>query len=54
MMSAQVRMGGAENLGAGGTYMLGDANLDGVVDAADFNDWSRHRFTTGAAWSAGD
>ncbi|MCA9266409.1 MAG: lamin tail domain-containing protein, partial [Planctomycetales bacterium] len=35
--------------------LMGDANLDGVVDATDFNTWNAHRFTANcASWSMGD
>ena len=33
---------------------LGDANLDGVVDAADFDVWNANRFTAQTAWCGGD
>ena len=45
---------GAINLASRNAYLLGDANLDGVVDVADFNIWNSHRLTLQAAWSAGD
>ncbi len=45
---------GAVNLGAGKSYLLGDATLDGVVDVPDFNRWNGNKFTTTAAWCAGD
>jgi len=45
---------GAVNLASGNPYLLGDANLDGVVDGADFIIWNEHKFTTEAAWCAGD
>ena len=32
----------------------GDANLDGAVDATDFDAWSAHRFTAGIGWADGD
>ncbi len=32
----------------------GDANLDGNVDAADFNAWQANRFRTDTTWSSGD
>jgi hypothetical protein len=32
----------------------GDANLDGVVDAVDFNIWNAHRFQRCGTWSTGD
>ncbi len=45
---------GARNLPSGNPYLLGDANLDGVVDTSDFNIWNQNKFTSVAAWSAGD
>ena len=45
---------GAENLDSGNAYLYGDANLDGFVDASDFNIWNSSKFTTVAAWTAGD
>ena len=47
-------LAGAENLASGNAYMLGDANLDGVVDGADFLIWNDNKFTTVAAWCSGD
>jgi hypothetical protein len=32
----------------------GDANLDGFVDASDFNLWNDHRSESGAGWHGGD
>ena len=45
---------GAANLPSGNAYLLGDANLDGVVDVADFNAWNSNKFSPNSAWSAGD
>ncbi|MEM7311756.1 MAG: lamin tail domain-containing protein, partial [Planctomycetota bacterium] len=45
---------GAENLVSGNAYLLGDANLDGVVDVSDFNIWNGNKFTSTAAWCDGD
>ena len=45
---------GAENLASGGSYLMGDANLDGVVDVSDFNIWNANKFSTVAAWTRGD
>ncbi len=45
---------GAVNLTGGAAYLFGDANLDGVVDVADFNIWNTHRFTAAPAWCLGD
>ncbi|MCA9262196.1 MAG: hypothetical protein KDA60_00045 [Planctomycetales bacterium] len=32
----------------------GDANLDGQVDATDFNAWNLHRMQSGTGWATGD
>ena len=45
---------GSQNLASGNAYLLGDGNLDGVVDVADFNLWNGNKFTSTAAWSQGD
>ncbi|MEM7314316.1 MAG: dockerin type I domain-containing protein, partial [Planctomycetota bacterium] len=45
---------GAENLPSGGAYLLGDANLDGVVDISDFNIWNANKFFATSAWTAAD
>ncbi len=45
---------GAANLPSAAAYLPGDGNLDGVVDASDFNLWNGSKFTSVAAWSAGD
>ena len=45
---------GAENLDSGEPYLVGDANLDGVVDVSDFNLWNRNKFTHSSAWCSGD
>ena len=45
---------GAENLASGNAYLLGDANLDGVVDVGDFNVWNGNKFTTSDGWCSGD
>ena len=45
--------GGAAN-GFGGAFLVGDANLDGVVDISDFNIWNGSRLTNTPAWCSGD
>lgn len=45
---------GMVNLPSGNPYLLGDANLDGVVDGSDFGVWNSNKFTTVAAWCSGD
>ncbi len=46
--------GGAANLPSGNPYLPGDANLDGAVDASDFNIWNSHRLSQTPAWCSGD
>lgn len=38
----------------GASFLLGDANLDGVVDASDFNIWNSSKFESTGKWSQGD
>ncbi len=45
---------GAFNLGPGKIYLLGDANLDGVVDGQDFIRWNSNKFQSGRGWCGGD
>lgn len=45
---------GAANLPSGNAYLLGDGNLDGVVDGQDFIVWNTHKFTSTDRWCAGD
>ncbi len=40
--------------GLGATYLPADFNLDGSVDASDFNIWNSNKFTTTSAWCSGD
>lgn len=47
-------LGGQANLPSRNAYLVGDANLDGVVDEHDFQAWNSHKFTELAAWTAGD
>jgi hypothetical protein len=47
-------LAGQANLPSMQAYLVGDSNLDGVVDISDFNNWNGNKFTTVAAWSAGD
>lgn len=41
-------------LGEGHVFLLGDADLNGQVNAADLDMWMTNQFTSNAAWSAGD
>ncbi|MEM8680167.1 MAG: hypothetical protein AAGF97_12535, partial [Planctomycetota bacterium] len=45
---------GAENLPSGNAYLLGDANLDGVVDGQDFIAWNGNKFSNLDTWCGGD
>ncbi|MEM8680434.1 MAG: glycoside hydrolase TIM-barrel-like domain-containing protein, partial [Planctomycetota bacterium] len=45
---------GAQNLASGGAYLLGDANLDGVVDGQDFITWNQHKFSAATEWTKGN
>ncbi len=45
---------GAKNLASGQAYLVGDANLDGVVDVTDFNVWNGAKFQPSGAWSLAD
>ncbi|MEM7316082.1 MAG: hypothetical protein AAF497_23355, partial [Planctomycetota bacterium] len=45
---------GAVNLSSGNPYLLGDSNLDGVVDISDFNIWNANKFNSVAEWSSAD
>ena len=49
-------VGGANNIDAtgGAAFLVGDANLDGVVDVGDFNIWNGSKFTTIGHWCEGD
>lgn len=47
-------LAGETNIGPGRAYLPGDANLDTVVDASDFNVWNSFKFTSTANWSEGD
>jgi hypothetical protein len=48
---------GALNLVSGNPFLVGDSNLDGIVDGLDFTAWNVNKFTftnswTGADWNA--
>ncbi|MEM7313001.1 MAG: PEP-CTERM sorting domain-containing protein, partial [Planctomycetota bacterium] len=53
-LDAWLAEAGAANLPSGGSYLYGDANLDGSVDVSDFNLWNTNKFTATAAWSGAD
>jgi hypothetical protein len=48
--------GGAQNPTQtnGNPFLLGDADLSGVVDGADFIVWNAGKFTSNTAWCAGN
>ncbi len=45
---------GALNLTSGNPYLLGDSNLDGVVDGQDFIIWNANKFMSTGKWSQAD
>ena len=47
-------LAGDQNIGTGRSYLVGDANLDGVVDGTDFGIWNSNKFTATGKWSKGD
>jgi hypothetical protein len=40
--------------GLGGSYLHGDADLDGAVDVTDFNAWNANKFSVNSNWCDGD
>ena len=44
----------AGEFNVGGPYLPGDANLDGTVDGADYQEWIANKFTSTAAWCSAD
>ena len=53
-LQSWLALAGAANLPSGNSYLVGDANLDGIVDGSDFNAWNANKFQPTAAWTAGD
>lgn len=47
-------IGGAFSLPSGQPIPYGDANLDGLVDGADFLIWNTNKFTAGTGWCSGN
>ncbi len=47
-----LEIAGTENVG--GAYIVGDMNLDGVVDVSDFGIFNSNKFTANSAWCSGD
>lgn len=45
---------GARELASGNPFLRGDANLDGSVDASDFNIWNESKFTQSPNWCSGN
>ncbi len=54
--SGWLAVGGAQNPGqtGGNAFLVGDANLDGVVDGQDFITWNANKFTTTSNWCDGN
>ena len=53
-LDAWLHEAGEVNLGLRQSYLLGDADLDGVVDGNDLITWNSHKFTASSAWCSGD
>lgn len=53
-LNTWLAVAGSQNLASGRSYLMGDANLDGLVDGNDFITWNAHKFTNTAAWCLGD
>jgi hypothetical protein len=53
-LSTWLNVAGEFYLGAGRSFLAGDANLDGAVDGQDFLIWNNNKFMSTAAWTAGD
>ncbi len=47
-------LAGSQLLPSGNSFIMGDANLDGVVDTSDFNVWNANKFTDTLLWSDGN
>ena len=45
---------GGVNLPSGNPYLMGDADLNGVVDGADFIIWNDNKFSPGNGWCGAD
>ncbi len=44
----------ASENGLDSAYLVGDSNLDGVVDVSDFNNWNSNKFNGTLRWDNGD
>ena len=53
-LDAWLAEAGAVNLASGNSYLVGDANLDGTVDGADFLIWNSNKFSTAGGWCQAD
>jgi hypothetical protein len=53
-LSAWLAEAGAANLASGNAYLLGDADLNGTVNGADFLIWNQNKFSSAPAWCHGD
>ena len=51
---AWLAIAGGINLPSGNAYLLGDADLNGAVDGADFIEWNNNKFSTNSAFCSGD
>ena len=49
-----LELAGAENRPSTSPYPVADANLDGMVDASDFEAWTSNNFTATGLWTLGD
>ena len=45
---------GMSQQASGQGFLIGDANLDGFVDASDFNLWNENKFSNSGLWSSAD
>ena len=51
---AWLTLAGEHHTTSGLGYLIGDANLDTIVDGLDFIEWNLNKFTSLAAWTGGD
>lgn len=49
-----LRVAGEVNLGAGKSFLVGDANLDGFVNGQDFVIWNTFKFSSNNGWCGAD
>lgn len=53
-LGAWLASAGSNTLSSGGSFLPGDANLDGSVDGSDFNVWNENKFTQSHDFCSGD